>query len=209
VETRWVACPMTPAQTLRKHLAIGLYKTQAGSIDPLMQSFARKNELFGIVTTTAWPPGEDVPSRVIIRDPPADRRLSASIPRGDIELVTMGRERGRLFLGVTTRGKVWPAIGYHVAIHGGGSNTSGRMIAQYDWRGPRSHGLVVRNGTLSVVSTQQLVSVASDRIANLEGPWPWPTSDCRFFTVRAWTTRGRRVIDQTATATFTVPVRSR
>ena len=52
--TAWYALPLTVGETLNKMNAIKLYHSQGGAIDPLLGSFARANELYGVEPLRLW-----------------------------------------------------------------------------------------------------------------------------------------------------------
>lgn len=201
-QTDWVALPLTPEQTALKHKATGMYRTQAGSIDPLLRSFSRGNELFGGVPVQTWPEERIVPGRVVIVDPDADLLSSASYRSGDISLVSLGRSEGRLVAEIITRGATISKTGYHLSIHAGGSDPSGRVIAQYDWQGDKASGLLFSKGRFR--GTGDMHTKSGGNISRLDAPWPLETGKQSFFLLRAWTTKGKHLTDQTATATYRI-----
>jgi hypothetical protein len=199
-QTDWQALPLTPEQTALKHEATGMYRTQAGSIDPLLRSFARGNELFGVVPVQTWPDERVVPNRVVIVDPDADLLSSASYRNGDISLVSLGRNGDRLVAEIVTRGSVISKTGYHLSIHAGDSDPSDRVIAEYDWQGDKADGRLFSGDRFRRVGDMHTKS--GSNISTLDVPWPLESGEQTFFMIRAWTTKGKRIADQTATATY-------
>jgi len=199
-QTDWQALPLTGEQTSRKHEATGAYRTQAGSIDPLLRSFARRNELFGVVPVLTWQDEPIVPNRVVIVDPDADLVSSASYSNGDISLVSLGRNGDRLVAQVVTRGSAIAKTGYHLSIHAGGSDPADRVVAEYDWQGVTSGGILFSGGRDRSIGDMHTSS--DGRVSTLEAPWPFETGKQGFFMIRAWTTKGSHITDQTATGTY-------
>lgn len=199
-QTDWQALPLTGEQTLRKHEATGAYRTQAGAIDPLLRSFARRNELFGVVPVLTWQDEDLVPNRVVIVDPDADLVSSASYKSGDISLVSLGRNGDRLVAEVVTRGTALTNTGYHLSIHSGRSDPSDRVIAEYEWQGTDARGASFSGGRLQDIG--DVHTSFEGKVSTLEAPWPFETGKQGFFMIRAWTTKGNRITDQTATGTY-------
>ena len=201
--TKWVSVPLTLLETQRKRKAISFYKTQGGSIDPLLKAFARSTELFGYVPVNRWPSGNHIPgSAVVIEDPVADLMRSAMNPHGDITSVLMKRNKDRLAFDVITYKAAASNITYHVTLHAGGVSPANRIIAKYDWNSKGISGLVMQNGELRRPNSSDMQVSTSGRITKLEVPWPLQDESTKFFMVHAWTTLGPKVIDQTATETF-------
>jgi len=201
-ETDWHALPLTLGQTLDKRKAITLYRTQGGSIDPLLSSFARANELFGFIPIGNWPANSEVPSRVVLTDPERDTDVTAIRSAGDILRVNMARGKGRLFTEITTRQDPTSRIGFHLTIHAGGANVGDRIIVQYDWRGGKIEGYILQDGVLHTILPSDMKVTTFGDVITLDTPWPMVDGSSQFFLVRAWTTFGRRVVDQTAVLTL-------
>lgn len=202
-QTVWLARPLTVAETIDTHKATELYHTQGGSFDPLLRSFARANELYGVLPEYAWPAANDVASRVVIVDPAADLGSSALYPQGDILRVALARAGRRGVVRITTRGTTSPKLQFHFSLHAGSGQPTERVMAEYDWNGGAASGLVYARGRLQRLPDGVFRQQFANRTTVLT--FPWPTTDVQtFFLVRAWTTRGRRVIDQTITNTLSV-----
>ena len=203
-QTDWRELPLSAEQTTLKHKATGMYRTQAGTIDPLLRSFARTNELFGVVPILTWENGSVVPSTTVIVDPQSDLVSSTEYKHGDISHVSLGRNGDRMTVEVATRGTAAATTGYHLSIHAGRADESDRVIAEYDWQGSAASGLLCSDGDLRVISPAQLSADFSQSRSTIEAPWPMKDRKQTFFMIRAWTTRGKHVTDQTATATYRI-----
>ena len=206
-QTDWLSLPLKRAETDNKHRALACYHTQGGAFDPLLQAFPRANELFGAVPIQRWTssPG---PPRTIVRDPAADNYLSAGNPSGDILAVTLGVDaHNAMTAGLQVRGPAGPGMVYHFALHGGGVTAADRVFVEYDWTTTSSYGLKLRNGKLQTLDAKTLRVAYAGNITKLTAPWPLQGTPTAFFMARAWTTAAHRetIIDQTATATFTIP----
>jgi LmbE family N-acetylglucosaminyl deacetylase len=203
-ETRWLAFPLTLGQTIDKRKAILYYRTQGGGIDPLLTSFARANELFGEVAIHSWPGRRFVAPEVVINDPIADTDTAARYPRADLRMVTMSRANRHLIVDLITRRKPSRTYGYHLSIHFGGTTDKSRVAAAYDWQGDSLRGVLFRDGKLTAVPQEACqVTYTSTGVA-LIAPWPAVDDGPGFFMIRAWSTRGKRVVDQTTVATYRI-----
>jgi LmbE family N-acetylglucosaminyl deacetylase len=91
----WAQVPLTPEEVLAKHNVIKLYYTQAGSFAPVLQAFARSDELYAaidpavIAEKPAVPPVPDEPLDhppldTLIEDTTADR--DSTIIRADLDI---------------------------------------------------------------------------------------------------------------------------
>jgi LmbE family N-acetylglucosaminyl deacetylase len=203
-DTTWLALPLTIAQTMGKHQATALYHSQGGTLDPLLLSFARVNELFGVLPTHLWPGGTSVGSTEVIDDPAADQTSSALNPHGDILKVFLARNGARML--VTLRVRRAPArnVTYHFSLHAGGASPADRVITEYDWLARRPLGLdYAHEGLRAIPASAMHVQVSGNDVC-LSVPWPLDDAT-RFFLLRAWTTQGQRVIDQTETTLFETP----
>lgn len=200
--TRWEALPLTLSQTLEKVKAIRCYRTQGGRFDRLLLSFARANELFGVMPLGTWPSMAISPPLEIIDDPAADITTSLATPAGDITGVRLARQGNAMTVAVQTRGPASRKTGYHFTLHAGGMQMADRLIAEYDWQGASATGLVVRNGVLRRIDEGALHVRLSGTTATLVVPWPLNDPTTSFFLARAWTTRDAATVDQTATSTL-------
>lgn len=204
-QTQWLGFPLGLQEAFGKYQTIRIYRTQGGGIDPLLSSFARANELFGEVRVRNWPRMKFVPSRVIVVDPAADTDLAVRYPQADVRLVTLSRANRHMLLDVMLRGKVSSRVGLHVSVHAGGAAEGMRTIAEYHWQGRRAEGTILRSGELRRVPAEDFDPSAAGTIATLVAPWPIPDDRPAFALVRVWTTRGRRVLDQTAMTLLRAP----
>lgn len=203
-DTHWCVLPMTVAQTIDKHKATARYRTQAGSFDPLLRSFARTNELYGILPAYRWPAQSLVPRTEVLRDAPADLTSSALNAHGDILQVSMMRTRQRLAVSMRLRGSVSPKLTYHFSIHAGGNTPGDRIIAEYDWREDNARGLVYNSRGVHRVSASDRQVYQSENTTLISVPWPMVDNRTQFFFIRAWTSSGRRTVDQTLTRTYQI-----
>lgn len=201
--TEWFALPLTVAQTIDKHKATALYRSQAGAFDPLLRSFARANELYGVLPVTNWPTQPHVRLREVLRDAAADLASSALNAHGDILHVWLARNGQRGTVEIRTRGTISQRVRYHLVLHGGGRSIRERSFVQYDWQGDSITGLCYTNGRLQTIARSRLfVGHTRDTII-LTFPWPFDAKQ-KFFLVRAWSTSGKRTVDQTITNTFRI-----
>ena len=206
-QTNWLYLSLTPDQTDRKHKATGLYRTQGGSIDPLMQAFSRSNELFGALPDLMWPSEEDVPMTPVAIDPIEDLYLGVRNPSADIITIQLARKSGRMTVEINTHGNASKRIEYHACIHAVETSSTKRIIAQYDWRGTKAAGTILKDDELEPVFPGSLAVHFAGTASILEAPWPMSDRAPGFFMIRTWTTRGGSMIDGTATATFKIPQR--
>lgn len=200
--TDWLVLSLSPEETARKHAATSLYKTQGGGIDRLLPAFSRSNELFGDVPVGAWPESQNIPDTEVIKDPTGDLTTNAGDPHADIRLVSLSRQGSRMKVTIQTREAAIGKTCYRLSIHGGGSHAEDRTIAEYAWKGMQPTGQVLRGGVLQQTEPNGMKAEIVGGMAVLEADWPLTGRTPAFFMVRAWTTRGRKVIDQTATETF-------
>ncbi len=126
--TVWQALPLTLLQTRRKRNAIGLYRSQGGHYDPLLQSFARANDLFGVERVQEWPATGDVARRPILAAPVEDLDSAAAHPAGDIRRVSLGRRGECLVVALALHGVPGSDITYHVSVHAGGAAPATSMF---------------------------------------------------------------------------------
>lgn len=202
-DTQWRALPLSLGQTLDKHNATRLYVSQGGSIDPLLLSFARSNELFGLLAVRPWPEARIVPLTLTLSDPVEDMDSLLRRPAADVVRVKLGRERGQMVVEVTTRGAANPRITMHLSLVACDGRPADRTLAHFTWRGNKAQGLVVRGEGLYHVPADQLFAWISAHESRLRAPWLVPEGRAAFL-IRVWTTTGARLSDQTGVATFRV-----
>lgn len=202
---RWYSLPMSLQQALYKHTATGLYHTQGGSIDPLLLSFSRTNELFAVTPDTPWTAGANVAQTPVLSDPKSDLDATAATPSGDIVQVGIGRRGGTLLAGLVTAGHASNHLTYHISIHWAAAAPEDRVVAHYEWRGTRGSGTVLTRGAPQHLARDGLRCGNEDHSATLSAPWPYrPDRPC-WLLVRAWSMHRGRIIDQTSIATVRVP----
>ena len=201
-QTDWLALPLTLAQTLQKHTAILVFRTQGARFDNFLLAFARTNELFGIVPTQRWPAARDVPSTTVILDPYADLPEPAHFPQADIGSVELGRAGHRMTVTITTRTPPGARVGFHFAIHLGGADPKDRVLAEYAWHGKKASATLLRLNTLAQLNPSELQVTVKSRATTLDAPWPIPDAPTKYFLLRAWTTLGNSTIDETAEMPF-------
>lgn len=199
--TTWLALPLTVEQTIRKHKAIAMYRTQGGAYDPLLLSFARTNDLFGIIHQYVWPDQNNVPVHEVIKDAAADMARSSLNARGDIISVTMERHNAFARLSIRTRGTISKQMRYRFSIHAGGASADERIIALYRWMGNDGDAVIFEHGALH---TERRISVSSTKnVTTITFPWPLEKEQ-RFFILRAWTNYKQLIVDQTLSNTFVI-----
>ncbi|HAH88213.1 MAG TPA: hypothetical protein DCL60_12680, partial [Armatimonadetes bacterium] len=136
-------------------------------------------------------------------EPIADLSASARNPQGDINKVWLSKKGSRMQLILDIRKNPGKNITFHAAVHAGGASLADRSIAEYTWRGRKLHGIIMQGGKLVRLPASALSSkVDADRII-FEAPWP-VGNNARFFLVRAWSTKGKQLVDQTATVEFKI-----
>ncbi len=194
---------LEPPQTLKKHQAIAMYKTQGGNIDPLLRAFARRNDLFALVPVGVWPGRISLGQSLIIRDSVADRIANREHPYADIQLVHVRLVGGRLAFQVTLRDSTKPGVTYHLSLHSGGVGSQDRTIAYYHWSGPDAFGSAIRSGRLEDIDNSTLAGAVTANVASIELPSPLEDGT-RFIMVKSWTTMASKVIDETAETAFAV-----
>ncbi|NSW55671.1 MAG: PIG-L family deacetylase [Armatimonadetes bacterium] len=200
--TEWRALPLTMSETLNKHAATASYKSQGGNYDQLLASFARVNELFGVLSAVSWPTSAELAARTVIQDPAREFASSASHPRADIVTVAITRVGKRMLVEVSTREKADPRTLYHLSVHVAGCEPADRRLALYTWSGAKAEGTTLEAGALRPVAPAELTRLATGTRSYLLAPWPAPSDRGGSLLCRAWTTRMGRLIDQTAVVTL-------
>ena len=110
----WASMPLTPEEVVTKRGVIRLYYTQAGAFAPVLQAFARSNELFAaidpavIVEKPAVPPRPDKPLDhpaldTLIEDTTADRDSTVIKADRDIAQVSGALDPNYLWVEVQTQ----------------------------------------------------------------------------------------------------------
>ena len=196
-ETTWFALPLTMAQTIDKHTATREYKSQGGGIDPLLESFSRATELYGVMRVRTWRDARTVAPTVVATDPPRDVDTAAARPFADITEVRLSRDDQGLVVELVLRDVPSPRTGYHLSLRGGSARPADRVLVELNWRGGRADGIVLRDGALRRVPGDLLGVSQSGRVTRLRAPWPFRAGAPGYMMVRAWTTGGRRILDRT------------
>lgn len=209
-ETRWLALPLTVSQTLAKHKATRLYHSQGPALDPLLSAFSRSNELFGVQAEHNWPARIQVPPITVINDPTGDIYTAVQNPSADISEVTLARAESRMVVEIHTRRNVTRAYGYHFSMHATQGDESTRMFADYHVIGWKLAGMVLHGQTLEEIEKDGATVVHDNNTVRITVPWLLNEDRPVFLSLRAWTTHGRHVVDQTAETVFriTPPVES-
>lgn len=202
-QTQWLELPLTVAQMIDKRKAIAMYRSQAGPIDPVMQSFARGNELFGIVPVKTWLHGEATRPVTIIIDAVRDMPTSAANPRADIAHVTLQHKEGKMLVRIITSQAPDPRVTFHFSIHVSGKSERDRLIAEYNWKGPNVSAIAYHSGRVYRLDHSVKTGIR-EGITFLEAPWPVTRDSQAFFMARAWTTRGKHLLDETQISTFSI-----
>jgi len=196
----WRAFPLTLAETLEKRDAINQFRSQGAPHDKFLASFARANELLCLPTPTVWR-AEGEGQHAQFDDPVVDTSMAALAPSGDIRTVSLSATGRRLVVGLETVGRVNSEVRYHLTLHS--LNPGGDLqIVQCDWSGTRAAGVTLRGGVVRALSGQQVSAVNGGRVSELRTPLPWNETP-PVLLVRAWTTKGNRILDQTAVALVT------
>ncbi len=196
--TEWQGLMLTSAQETAKRSAVAMYHTQGGGFDPLLLSFIRINELYGVITPINWPSTPNVPEHLLSTDPPADLAASRGVKGGDVLQVFLARQNGRMLARVVTRAAPTKDIQFHLDIHAGSGAVAERKVMEYVWQDGKTSGTVMADGALHNIDPAQVTVTTKDTNTTLTGPWPLPART-RFFTVRVWTMRDNAVIDETTT----------
>lgn len=201
--TAWLSLPLTETEELRKQRALSIYKTQAGSIDPLLKSFIRPNELFGIVQAREWEYLGASIQKGDIEDPEGDTVYGKEYPEGDITDLMINRQDGRLMLTVITAKRASPGTQYHVSINAGGPSKKDRIIVEYDWQKGGAAGYIITDGVLKQISSKEIGINMWSTESTINVYDPFFKREPRFCMIRAWTTTHRNhIIDQTTTAVY-------
>lgn len=135
LSTHWLRLDMSPDDTQHKWQAIQAYQSQLPLLQPLLERFARQNELFGQLEPaglpaivagapsdpTAWRDSDGNPIAPVELDTARDLLVRNTIAAADLVALYAGREPdGRLLVCAQARGKVEPALTYvlHVTTAG-------------------------------------------------------------------------------------------
>jgi LmbE family N-acetylglucosaminyl deacetylase len=205
-ELIWHALPLSLGETLVKHRATTLYHSQGGGYDRLLLAFARVNELYASEQARRWSLREDPRAAARVEDPATDLNSAVLAPSGNITSVSLARDGRRLRVALDLRGRPSPRIAYNVGLHAGGGLVRERVLARYNWRAGRPQAMVVRGQTVGPVAPSELDLATAGTTMTLEAPWPFVDQLPAYVQVKAWTTRGRRPVDQTRAAVFTLPL---
>ncbi len=198
----WHPLPLTLAQTIDKHKAIKLYRTQGGSIDPLLRSFARSNELYGILQDGTWPINGDVqpiPAGEYYNMHTGKPSPGISEETGSIRL---GRVNNRLVIESTVGKGNRLSVKNFLSVHAGGPQVGDRAIYQVSWQGETAELEVLRDGKLLELPLSDLSVLVEEGRTVITAPWPVDPAPGKFFLVRAWREYKRHTIQQTCTKVF-------
>jgi LmbE family N-acetylglucosaminyl deacetylase len=192
--TRWVRLPLDQDSVRCKQGAIMCYRSQLTVERDYLLSFARTNELFGLLPkrqllrAPGERPAEERPASgrrfaLVARDPAGDSR-DPTLPGADLLAVSAAREERRLWLRLDGRGPASAEVEYRVELH---------------WLAPRQVGpplsYVFRNGRAP--RGCEVRSIGNE--VTLALPWPRePAAGGVILSVS--TVQQGRVVDATAWA---------
>jgi hypothetical protein len=196
-DTTWLALPLTMAQTIDKHNATREYHTQGGGIDPLLESFSRATELYGVPLVRSWPDADWVGPTQVITDPPRDIDTAAARPFADITGVRLAREEGDLVAEVELQGAANARTGYHLSLNAGSGSPADRVVMRLDWQGAKVQSAVLGGEALRRLPPAAVTVSRAGHIARIRAPWPLPSVSPAYIILRAWTTGAGRPLDQT------------
>lgn len=173
--TQWHTLALTPEQVQHKGEAIQAYHTQYTILRRYMQSFVRKNELFGtmdrVVLTAApphpvpaallLPPWPDQSWQQVISDPRADT-VAREMERGaDLLGVYAARQGDTLYLAAHMASSPWPPVEIHFYARGFKTGEGwGQMV----------HAVVPARGAIRIEPAPAGNS-AWQRTADIQGSW--------------------------------------
>ncbi|MDI6827149.1 MAG: PIG-L family deacetylase [Armatimonadota bacterium] len=197
-QTEWFALPLTVAQMIDKRKAIAMYKTQFGAIDSLLQSFARGNELFGVIKLETWPIHQKVPATLVVKDPIGDLATNVSKPRGDILGVWLSRNEDKFSIKIKTRKPPTSKINFHFSLNSSGREENDQVLAYYSWQNGHASAVMLKDRRLRKLRSQSVNVEVADNAIIFHTKWPLNDTKQTFFIIHAWTTSGGRFIDGTA-----------
>lgn len=120
-QTRWLARDLPEQVTALKRDAILTYHSQVSLMREYLLSFARKNELFGVLEPVPLPLLTNLPTAAavpgltrIIIDPVGDTMARRVEPGGDIVAVDAGRSSSHLYLRITTHSPARADVSYNI-----------------------------------------------------------------------------------------------
>lgn len=126
-DEKWYELRLSTADEKLKHAAVGKYVSQKGMMEPFLESFVRKNELFAeyptikVETTKRFPKffSTQIMPDIVFRDPPGDSK-PYRYTAGDIAAVGLVYNGEYLWIALQTRKNISPEIpyGFHLRIFG-------------------------------------------------------------------------------------------
>lgn len=172
VDTRWTSLPLTHAETKAKLGSIDLYESQTALMGRFLESFARRNELFGTIAAVhlaTVPDGvmkmdadlkdwESLPPALL--DPVRDNVLRDLQGSGDIRALYVCRDSKNLYLRLDTRQPVSGRMRYTFRLRAFG--TRGETANSVLTISLRPTGAALRGG---------VHAAAKGRVLELAVPW--------------------------------------
>lgn len=114
LDTRWWAFPLSPGETEAKRRAILEYRTQTAVMRRYLLSFARANDLYGILPAT---PEVGQGRIAVVLDPVGDSLPREAEGAGDLRAITLSADRLYLYFRLSLRRPPSPFVAYHLHLH--------------------------------------------------------------------------------------------
>jgi N-acetyl-1-D-myo-inositol-2-amino-2-deoxy-alpha-D-glucopyranoside deacetylase len=125
-DEKWLGFFMTPGEEKLKLRAVEKYVSQSGMMEPFLQSFVRKNELFAsypilkIDTSKKQPRffSEKSLPDTVFRDPKNDVLIKEFADSGDLTSVGLVFNKKNLWIALQTKGNISPDVvyGFHLRV---------------------------------------------------------------------------------------------
>lgn len=114
IGTSWGAFPLTPEETTAKHQAILKYRSQVAVMRRYLVSFARTNDLFGLL-----PPAPRVGGKMVdVVNDPVDDTLGREVEgAADLREIALRADRDHLYYRLTVRRPPSPFVTYQIHLH--------------------------------------------------------------------------------------------
>lgn len=199
---RWSSLELSGSEIDRKERSLARFSSQGGRFLTLPRSFIRRNELYAEEIPAVWERHCHRLQTAVFPDAPADSPETRRKPSGDIRQLVLTIDNGQLAVRLEMNGPVTRDVSYHLSFHAGGRTSGDRWIQE------RSSGLDVNTSELTIagerLSHDNNTQGIQIRGSSLEicVPWKGVNERRRFLMVRAWTSSGQDIIDQTATSTI-------
>ena len=118
--THWYAFPAEISETILKNIALRSYKSQLSSLSPLLNSFVRANELFGVVPDQKWFMSMGEASLDLPGEPVADNSICQRSPHADISGMRLALEGSIISVQVSLAKPMTKAVSLEIGFAQGG-----------------------------------------------------------------------------------------